>query len=375
MAQRRMFMQPNKTIQFDRGKISVGESKKKRHGQTLKRRYITKRQRYKLGQNLDQGGYVPLYRVGKLSELRKKPKLWDTWTRILHDAPWTKREVNVDGQIITLNPGQFEWNDSEFAASWNIPRTTLQRCVAKLQTLKLLTVEGGQSWCISGQTLVKKRANFGKLLTICNYEEMYCSQKYVRENSSDFVQSMGSIVGLQGRKALQVDDIKDEKPPLINETLKKEYILCLNKPKHESEPPQESPPKDPIKPVSSPTKAPPKRRSKKDYPEYNEIFKEYPERDGSHGVLKTLVDKVTKITNKGRLEELKSAIANYREYCIDKDKEGTEFVMQFCTFLTSRTKGWEAWINPNGDQPNSSPSKKMTYEENFRYGHIAGAFE
>lgn len=361
-------------INIQRGNISVGESKKKRARTTLKRRYTKKYQRYNLGANLERNGFVKLYKDIPL-KLQKSPLLRGTWMAILISAPWTKREVNMDGNIITLKPGQFVFSSRDFSASWGIPHRTFYDHIKQLQTLKLLTVAHcAQSRTTIGPshtTLKHPPHNNYMVLSVCNSEEIYNNQKPLPHN---FDAPPTQQLEPPTQQCVDPIDFVKEKTPLRYEEEEKIDILCLNKSKHESETAQESPPKDPIKPASSQTKAAPRRRSKKDYPEFNEIFKEYPERDGSHGVLKTLVDKVTKITNKGRLEELKSAITNYREYCIDKDKEGTEYVMQFCTFLTSRTKGWEAWINPNGDQLNSSPSKEMTYEENFRYGHITGAF-
>ena len=313
------------------------------------------------------------HRTDNLAEESKiwgHPYLYKLLGLILHLTSWKSQIKVTQRRSQVIEPGTFFFSVSKYAEILKITPKQVKL------GLKILAKSG----LITSQVINRKT-----LVTVCNAKEIYNLKKpenslraqvmaevMVDKGSSDdkinhcnhdeilinpdLKGPSDSPYGLKwGPKWSEItNDSKELRPPYA---YTQEYTNT-----HTSDvttstsgvlSPKQQEPEQP--------KAAARRKTIKDFPEFNEIFKEYPERDGSQGNLKTLVDKVTKIIRSGRREELKRAIANYNEYCVGKETNETQFVMMFSTFLTSKTKGWEAWIDIHDSQPEGNNTGMIVY--------------
>lgn len=99
------------------------------------------------------------------------------------------------------------------------------------------------------------------------------------------------------------------------------------------------------------------------------IYKRYPRRKG--GQNKTAgVTKLKRLTM-GELERFDKAVGNYAAYCLAEKKVGTEYVMQFGTFVSR----WEEWLeiaHPSA-KPLQTPDDFLRSEEARRAAELAKA--
>lgn len=101
--------------------------------------------------------------------------------------------------------------------------------------------------------------------------------------------------------------------------------------------------------------------------EAEKIYQEFPKRRGSQNKKKG-IERLKRILEDGKIEEIRTAVANYKTFCDSNEKTGTEYVQQFGNFMNS---SWKEWIEINDERKNHQQKlDSMSLEEKLTRGFI-----
>lgn len=96
---------------------------------------------------------------------------------------------------------------------------------------------------------------------------------------------------------------------------------------------------------STPSQPPPASEKKKNYSdEFEQLYREYPKRDGDQKKKKGMTRLKSQIKTPRQMADFEAAVLNYATYCARKRSEDPkwEYVKQWATFCSS---DWEDWVD------------------------------
>jgi hypothetical protein len=263
-----------------------------------------------------ESGWIKVYRRAFLEDLGDNPYLFSIWVGLLSMATRWPTKIQWNGERREVPAGSVLFGLKELATRWSCSRTTILKWLRYLE---------------SSERIILETCTRGCLATILNFEAYQLSDSDARtdrEQNADAARTR-----------------REHEVALNGEYKNKEKTI-------------------------GPSKA------DSDEEAFNEVYREYPKRKGSHRKTAALAAFRKRFAAADRRALLLSAVRAYRAECASEDKIGTPYVMQIATFLNGP---WEEYAEKataaaaaRDAQPKKSDAELLAEIETRRAKFLGG---
>lgn len=253
-------------------------------------------------------GYIRLYRSLQESAFSDRPEYLATWIHILMRASHRSRKAMLGNQSIIIAPGQFISGRKALAEIVGITEKQMRNVLDFLESEGMIT---------------RKSSRVGTVFTVCNYSFFQEKEGQEGPTVSGQHEGQGKTTNGEGCSEIEAKEGAAKRPTKRATTQEHNKSISNEIDNNYGSSDQ-----------SSGAKKPSPKNTKRSYPdEFEWIWANKPNREGSNPKQAALKACNARIKQGATWRELAAGVKRYHQFCETKGSLNTEYVMQMATFF------------------------------------------